>query len=581
MILKLIFNTTSEHGVIEKILIRCAKEDNIKLGLNKDLENIYAYVEGNEEEIENFSKKLSKELPLSIFLKSLKAEITEEFRDDLERNFPKVSLPPCPKCLREVKDENNEHYFDIFHHCDVCGYVVNEELKVENGEWNFNNKFERKKFFEYLTKKLEKENIFIQTMNGAFEVSKNLEDAEFLIAKDLAVISKYFMSFEGDAKALASIEKPFIILKTNLEFKKEFGLTNPAFKIKLPDCMVTELLFEVSNYPLLAFKKTDNPKDLSFEVKIQEPLMAVVTDSIKKDILIESGDRGIIPTFEQKIDSVGKYKKYGYKDGIIDLVKNLGEIDAKESKPTFSGFFGVLKQWELENKNIMGFCFYEEENKILINSPKFGLVEYIDFKFSFKNFDEIFALISTMNETGTKLINNFKNKRPELFEHALKCDITSDKKGIYYLWGLVGILLNLADNIDEGFKKIIDYSNEAMTKKGPRIDYKMDGNNLNPLWVIRTIMSFNLAGVDNYLLSFGVIESFAEFLSNQYEMFHRDNNLEGAIIVGDLFKGQFLNKIYSYIEKNYPVYTPRALQISGGIEAFGNAVINEKMKQKI
>ena len=573
MILKFTFNLPSNQGIIEKILIRNAKD--VKLGLSKDLEYLYAYVKGEEDKIEDFSRKIASELPLSIFLKSLNAEVVEEFRDDLVRNFPKISLPPCPKCLREAKDKENEHYFDIFHHCEVCGYEVKEKLKIE--KFDFNIKEERRKFFENLAKKLENENIFIQTMNGAFEISKNLEDVDFVMARDLARVAKYFMAFEGDAKALASIEKPFIKLKTNLEFKKNFN-SSVAFFVKLPDCMVTEFLFEVGDFELLGFKKTENSKDLNFEVKTSKPLFAVVSDSKNKDILIESGDRGIIPAFEKDIKSEGKYKNYGYKNGIIDKLKNLEEIFAKESASSFSGFYGVLEQWELRDKNIMGFCFYEDENKIVINSPKFGLVEYIDFKFEFDSFEEIFAKIASMDETGPKLIKNFKEKRVNLFENALNSDIKSDKKGIYYLWGLIGIIIGIGKNIDEGFNNILKYSSEAMAKKGPRIDYKMNENNLNPLWAIRTAMSFNLAGVDNYLISYGVIESFAEFLSNQYETFNRDNDLKGAVIVGDLFRGEFLNKIYSYIDKNYKVYTPRALQISGGIEALGNAVINKEAK---
>ena len=574
MILKFTFNLPSNQGIVEKILIRNAKD--LKLGLSRDLENLYAFIEGEEDKIEEFSRNIANEIPMSIFLKSLDAEVVDEFKDDLNRNFPNISLPPCPKCLREVKDEENEHYFDIFHHCEVCGYRTSEELRVENGEWDFNKKEDRRKFFENLAKKLESGNIYIQTMNGAYEISKDLKNAEFVMAKDLASISKYFMAFEGDAKALASIEKPFIKLKTNIEFKKVFNSSIPAFYVKLPDCMVTEFLFEVSDFELLGFRQTNNPKDLEFNVEVEKPLFAVVTDA--KDILIESGDRGIIPAFEKDIGVDGKYKDYGYKNGVIDKLKNLGEINSKETKPTFSGFYGVLEQWNLRDKNIMGFCFYEDENKILINSPKFGLIEYIDFKFDFENFEEIFAQITIMNETGPKLIKNFKEKRPEFFENALNASIKSDKKGIYYLWGLIAIVLGMAKNIDDGFREILKHSNEAMTKKGPRIDYKMDGNNLNPLWAIRTAMSFHLAGVDNYLLSYGVVESFAEFLSNQYDSFHKDNDLDGAIIVGDLFRGEFLNKIYSYIDKNYKVYTPRALQISGGIEAFGNAVINKEAK---
>ena len=136
MILKFTFNTPSTQGVIEKIALRVAKNLDVKIGLSRDLENIYVYVEGSEEEIDNFSRKLSNELPLSIFLKSLNAEVVEEFRDDLKRDFPHILLPPCPKCLGEVKNENSPYYFDIFHHCEVCGYEVNEKCKMENRKFS-------------------------------------------------------------------------------------------------------------------------------------------------------------------------------------------------------------------------------------------------------------------------------------------------------------------------------------------------------------------------------------------------------------------------------------------------------------
>ncbi|MEO1923492.1 MAG: hypothetical protein ABGX25_03110 [Nautiliaceae bacterium] len=574
MILKFIFKTPSNQGIIEKICIRVANSVGVKLGLSRDLNYIYAYVEGDESKIEEFSRNLAHELPLSIFLKSLSAEVSEEFRNDLKRDFPEISLPPCPKCLREVKDENSEHYYDIFHHCEVCGYKA-QKIDIENP----------KKLFEELRNRLTKgDKVSIQTMNGAYEISRNLEEAETVVAKDLASVAKYFMAFEGDAKALASIEKPLVTLKTNLEFKKTYGLSVPAYDVKLPDCMVLELLFDGLDLPLLGLKKTNNPEDLIFEVKTEEIPKSVVTDSTKKDILLYSGDRGVIPKFEKfiKEDIVGKYKNYiaFSRDNktILDKTDKYDFKNFKEVKPAFGGFYGVLNQWNLEDKNIMGFCFYKEgDSKIFINSPKFGLVEYIDFKFHFNNFEEIFSLIGAMNETGKKLIENFSKKRPELFEKALNADIKSNKKGIYYLWGLIGSVLGFADNVEESAAKLLKYANEAMTKKGPRIDYKLESNNLNPLWAIRTAMSFNLAGVDNYLISYGVIESFAEFLSNAYEQVNKESPLNGAVIVGDLFEGEFLNKIYSYIEKNYPVFTPKALPVSGAVEAYGALVINSKI----
>ncbi len=579
MVLKFIFELDSNSGVIEKILIRVAKRLNIKLGLSRDLKYLYAYIESNEEGINNFSRELSRELPLSIFLKSLNAEVVEEFKDDLQKDFPTINLPPCPKCLSEAKNPQNENYYNPFHHCEVCGYK-NGELRIENGELKY------KELFEKLADKLRSEGkIYIQTMNGKFEITTDLESAEQIVAVDLAAVATYFMSFEGDAKALGSIEKPLVNLKTNLNFKKEYGVSNPAYCVKLPDCMVLELLCEEikNDIKLIGLKKSENSADFEFELDNSDVIpVAVVCDTKNKDILIQSGERGILPKFEKYLNKdieigYGKFKAVCKENKTVLLQTN----DKQESKTKlpYAGYFGVLNQWELEDKVTLGFALYKEnENKIMINSPKFGLVEYIDFDFKFHNFSEIFAAIKTMNETGEKLVNNFATKQPQSFENALSANFDTKKQGIAYLWGIIGIILGLSDNIDEGYEKVIEYANSAMTKKGVRIDYKMKNKNLDPLWAIRTAMSFKLAGVDNYLLSYGVLESFAEFLTNVYEELNNESPLEGAVLVGDLFEGEFLNKTYTYIKKNHPVFTPKALPLSGAIEAFGSAVLKVRME---
>ena len=53
--------------------------------------------------------------------------------------------------------------------------------------------------------------------------------------------------------------------------------------------------------------------------------------------------------------------------------------------------------------------------------------------------------------------------------------------------------------------------------------------------------------MDNNLLSYGVIESFVEFLSNQYDILNKGSKIDWAVIVGDLFEGVLFEKIYSYI----------------------------------
>jgi hypothetical protein len=577
--MKMKFILKYSGDILERFFIRIANEMNLKVGVKKDKEFTYIFIKGSEKEIEEFSRHLANELPMSIFLNFLDAEVSEEFTDFIPE-FPKRNLPPCPRCLNEVKNEKNENYYNPLHHCEICGYQLNE--KVEIKEFNINDKDDRKKYFEKIAEKLKKDGIVsLGTFNGKYKLTTNLENADKLLAVNLGAVAEFFMSFEGDAKALASIEKPYVKLKTNLNFKKTFGISKPSFYVKLPDDMILELLCEEikDDIKLLGLIEIDEVEFFDFDVKKDEEIIAVVTDTREHIILPERGDRGLIPKFEKSLGDVvgtnGKYVTLSNKEKSV--IKLNDELRAKENPLYLAGFYGVMDMWDLKDKITVGYSLYKEnESKILLNSPKFGLVEYISFDFNFNSFEEIFASIATMNETGKKLIKNFSEKRNDLFLKALNSNLKTDKKGIYYLWGLIGIVLGFADNIDEAAQKLIEFARSAMTKKGPRIDYKMDERNLNPLWAIRTAMSFRLAGVDDYILSYGVVESFAEFLNNIYETLNKEMELSGAILVGDLFEGEFLNKIYTYISKNYPVFIPKALPLSGAIESYGNAVINAK-----
>jgi hypothetical protein len=575
MILKFILKYSGNNGVIEKFFIRIANEMGLEIGFERVEKFLIVYVKGNEEELTKYSDNLSKELPLSIFMESVDAEVTENFVDFIPNEFPKINLSPCPRCLKEVKDENNENYYNPFHHCEICGYQVSN-VKTED---NY------KTIFENIANELkEKGEVAIQTMNGKYKLNTILE-SDYLVAKDLDVIANYFVSFEGDAKALGSIEKPYLRLKTNYKFKQKFKNMSELFYVKLPDDMILNLLFdELEDIELLSLTKVKKSNYFEFDVKEEENIVAVVTDTKHHIIIPESGERSLIPQYCGSLGKrvLGVNSKFGvYSDEektIIDLKENLPKIETKEAEKNFAGFLGVLNQWKLEDKITVGYTFYKEEKtQILLNSPKFGLVEYLNFDFKFASFEDIFARIKMMDETGPKLIKNYMKKENQKFMNALDANLTTQKQGIAYLWGLIGIILGFDTNIDKAYNKLMEYSNSALTKKGPRIDYKMDGKNLNPLWAIRTAMSFKLAGVDDFLISFGVIESFAEFLNTIYETLSKEMDLSGAILVGDMFEGDFLNKTYTNISKNYPTFTPKSLPMSGAIEAYGSAVINSKV----
>ena len=75
---------------------------------------------------------------------------------------------------------------------------------------------------------------------------------------------------------------------------------------------------------------------------------------------------------------------------------------------------------------------------------------------------------------------------------------------------------------------------EFSGKSGPRIDYKVmstdEGYQLDIRLAIRSAMSFKLAGLDDYLLSFGFIDSLADFIAQQAEDSDANIGIEGVTL---------------------------------------------------
>ena len=95
--------------------------------------------------------------------------------------------------------------------------------------------------------------------------------------------------------------------------------------------------------------------------------------------------------------------------------------------------------------------------------------------------------------------------------------------------------------------------------RGPRIDYKIteeDSNiSIQPLKIVQSAISFKLAGIDHLTLSYGIVESFIEFLSNEIDNLKETMDIETAVFAGSLLEN---NKLFSRIVKetasNHKIY---------------------------
>jgi len=582
MVLKFKFWMDYSNGVVEKVARRVAEEVGVKWSILYPPEGVELFVEGSVEGLTLFSNRLGEELPLSIFIDGIKVEAAEELPPPQFRPLPALSLPPCPRCLREVKDPAHFAYCNPFHRCEVCGYRV-------KGEWEFNRReigevegWEQ--FWEKVVAKLGEEGeIILQTMTGLKRITTNLEGVDRVVAKDLGEVAALFHAFEGDEKGLASIEKPALYLLTSLQFKKRFNSTRPAYWVQLPDDLILELLFFKGDFSLLGIESVGpefgSRALLRFEVEEERPLKGVVTETAVKKVIVTEGERGLYPhllplplkgeVVFSRFKAVGDEEKVEVAPVPSDSPSSDSPICDRFDVAT-AGFMGVRAGWKLEEKGVVGYSLYKTApSRVVVDSPKTGFINYLEFQFHFSDGGEVLAQIAQMNETGKRLASNFQKREPELVSRLLQTPLNSHLSGLYYLWGVVGVVIGVAESVEEGAKKVVELANSTLTKKGPRIDYRVQNQKLDPLWVIRTAISFKLAGVEPGLLCYGVLESGAEFLSNIYDTLNREVELEGAILVGDLLEGVFLNKLYTYIAKNYRVYTPRGLGVSGGVEALG------------
>ncbi|WP_456449814.1 hypothetical protein [Hydrogenimonas sp.] len=125
--------------------------------------------------------------------------------------------------------------------------------------------------------------------------------------------------------------------------------------------------------------------------------------------------------------------------------------------------------------------------------------------------------------------------------------------------------------MSEASKRLLDNAAAFKGKKGPRIDYKLkEGRKLDPLWSVRTAMSFRLAGVDDLTLSFGVVESFSEFLSTMIDDIQTDMGLDAVVMCGSLFgEKKILQKTHLLIAKNHVVYFNKNLPMDEINTVFG------------
>ena len=531
MILEYSLDYRSPSLVYEKIFLNHLKEFNLNGNISKNGFELKLFVEADKiEELEEFATNFANALPHSIFLYDTKVVVVDTMpTQKYEIEDIKLSSPPCPKCLKDIQKSSNP-----FIQCNVCGYLKDDiEVSLDNIETQIIETAQKIKDGKVIKINTFYGKYFIGLPNSIYN-GLNFD----ILAYDLATIEKYANIEEYELNALASFEKPAIRLKKKLKFTMDYeDIEDELIRFRLSDDGILYVLMEkLHNIGVDMLSITKDNIDTTQELILTniedelDPLEVVVS---KDNILIIDGNRGL-----------------------VDRVK-------RDVNPQIVDFYSIIDEYNIKDRcsTIAGVNLNRDYCNIIVDGEKFGLIEYLSFGFEFNSMEDIFNKIKSTDEEGAKLINNYKKKYQSHYDKISTIKFDNNQLSIYQLWGIIAIILDFVDTKDilEGAKEIENNSLYFLGERGVRIDYKISNQDgkpkYNPLMTIRTAMSFRLAGVDKLGLSYGMIESFLEFITNELDGLKSSMNIDSVVISGTLLSNKrIFAKISDETNMNHNVY---------------------------
>ncbi len=592
------FTYIHNNGLLNRIFEEISLLSNVAIKHYQDENRFRLEASGNQPELEQLAELVSSMLPQSLFLLTSSVEEIVERSNitSTKDNVVDYQIPYCPSCQNKVIDT-----LDPFNLCNVCGFT-NQKLSFEDisdGVLNENSGNIEEYFLNLADELIEKEEIELLTYNGKRRFSllttPEKKNSSILIC-DPSNISKYFDITQGELNALMLVEKPSIKLKPKRMFYLENELIKPMHKVFFADDKITLALSTALSKKGVISVYCDNPPSLK------------VSSSLGENFIINSG-RDMLPWSYKTTNnkticcSIDNFRACINKDELmVDVKENIMPTNNIELVPKniqkksegsvqFTLSHGALRSVVLEN-NLDGkslchiYLSKEKSSNICSYSAKIGYLSMVDFlEDSLSTPKNMLESIASMDDEGERLINNFKTSYPEIYNNLLsiEANVKENSSMITVLWAMAAYVIGLTttSDVDTACEYLEANALEFQGKSGPRIDHKVmkteEGYKLDPRLVIRSAISFKLAGVDDYLLSFGFVDSLADFIAQQTEFADNNIGIDGVTLSGSLFENhQLLMRTYNAISSNYKIYRNRRLSIDGENIAVGAVTLGSE-----
>ncbi|WRD19148.1 protein hydE [Helicobacter pylori] len=461
------------------------------------------YLQASAEITLEFAQKLSKILPFSLDFSFLSLnEITEPLDENL---FQTTSLSKPlfmnAKEHQDFLDKNSSLY------ANALGFVKNTAFKGAIIH-------SPKELIDCLTQLKEalktQDFIPIFTSRGALSLSLKNPSPSVIFSDLSSVLSCTKLPLE-DAKYLASLEKPCVKASLKSVFKDTFK--NDEIIAQLPFDPILNLLCRILQDEGIefVFMHANNP---------QEALLYYET-------LFKTPKRLITPT-----------KKFVLENHLSTL--------------PFKDELEFLKETP---HSIVLYLSFKHPTRLLLHANG-SLKTLLSVSF---DFNQIFNLLK-QDEKASRMLQNYATKFPNFYARLL--ELSKYQLGganLLDFFQILGFVLGYSE--DFCTQSVIPLAKECLRPKGPRIDYKILKDDsfkmaLNFSKIMHSAMSFRLAGVENEILSLGILDSLAEFLGNFIWDNAQNFSVQEVTIAGDFFGEKvFLDLFVQYFPKTLTLKT--------------------------
>ncbi len=462
------------------------------------------YLQASAEITLGFAQKLSEILPFSLdfsFL-SLK-EITEPLDENL---FQTTSLSKPlfmnAKEHQDFLDKNSSLY------ANALGFVKNTAFKGAIIH-------SPKELIDCLTqlKGMLKTQDFIpvHTSRGALSLSLKKPSPSVIFSDLSSVLSCTKLPLE-DAKYLASLEKPCVKASLKSVFKDTFK--NDEIIAQLPYDPILNLLCHILQ---------DDGIEFVF-MHANDPQEAL----LHYEALFKTPKRLITPT--KKFVLENHLSAIAFKD----------ELEFLSTTP---------------NNSIVLYLSFKHPTRLLLHANG-SLKTLLSVSF---DFNQIFNLLK-QDEKASRMLQNYATKFPDFYARIV--ELSKYQLGganLLDFFRILGFVLGYSE--DFCAQSVIPLAKECLRPKGPRIDYKILKDDslkmaLNFSKIMHSAMSFRLAGVENEILSLGILDSLAEFLGNFIWDNAQNFSVQEVTIAGDFFGEKvFLDLFVQYFPKTLALKT--------------------------